>query len=136
MSQVKKIYTDHYKELAHIPTPEQKKQILLKWRTEIDQKAHDYADLVLAHPRRQDIEQLEVQGLFQVFLIGYMAKQGWLSKAEAEKSTFQLSRLFRDKLRDLGIQLDKLNLNFAVILDDTYQAIMNIGFNEPKLEEK
>jgi len=58
---------DHSEDLSGLPTAEQKQMILHRWRSVIDDKAHDYADHVLSHPHRPEIEKLEVESIVRVF---------------------------------------------------------------------
>lgn len=120
----------HRHELANLPTPQQRAEILMTWRGIIDQKAHDYADLVSSHPRRDQIAQLEAEIIIQAYLCGFMAHQGWIEEVEAQQAAFMLGRALRDQLRGLGVSFDTLNVTFGLAMTEALEAIVKLGIEK------
>lgn len=111
----------HAAELAS--TPAQRAQIHAVLREAIDSDAHDYADLVLAHPQRERIVKLQVEIAMEAYSCGLMARRGWIEPLVAQQGAMYLGRKLRDELRALGVDLGKVNANFGTVID---RALLNI----------
>jgi len=114
----------HRAELQQALTPEARQKAFSLWRRSIDAQAHDYADLILRHPQRDRIVQLEVDSFMRAYLNGYMAAQGWIDEQLALQSAFMLGRRLRDELRRLGLRIDSLSANLGTAIDQTLVAIV------------
>ena len=114
----------HQSELQLVLTPEARQKAFSLWRRSIDAQAHDYADLILRHPQRDRIVQLEVDSFMRAYLNGYMAAQGWIDEQLALQSAFMLGRRLRDELRRLGLRIDSLSANLGTAIDQTLVAIV------------
>jgi hypothetical protein len=118
----------HAHELDAALTPDVRAKILGTWRTGIDREAHDYADLVLSHPRREAIMRLEVETIMQSYLCGYMASRGWLDKVVAQQAPYVLGSSLRNELRRLGVSLQSVSATFGVVMNETLQKIVHLAF--------
>ena len=127
MNTIGQAFRAHAQELAGVPAPEERSRILMTWRQAIDREAHDYADLVLAHPQREEIARLEVETIMQAYLVGYMGARGWIAPIEAQEAPFVAGRFFRDQLRSVNVPIDTLKATLATVIDDTLAEIVQIG---------
>jgi len=120
-------WTAHREELVDQPSSQRRAGILALWRESIDRNAHDYADLVLGHPQREQIMELEVGAIMQAYLCGVMARRGWVEKIEAQQAHFALGRALRDRLRGLGVPLETLKLTIGTVIDEALESIVQLG---------
>lgn len=120
-------WSKHANDLAGLPTPAQRGEALKIWRTTIDMEAHDYADLVLAQPLREQILQAEAEALIHAYLSGYMAHRGWVPEIEARQAAFRLGRAFRDRLRTMGVPIDTLKATLGTVIDGALAKIVALG---------
>jgi hypothetical protein len=127
---ISRSWAAHRDELGDLPSPRRRAKILTTWREIIDREAHDYADLVLVHPKRERIVELEAEAVTQAYLCGVMAQRGWIERIEAEQAAFMLGRSLRDRLRGLGFPLDSVNLTIGVVIDEALGAIVELGVEE------
>lgn len=117
----------HAEELADVPGGDRRGEIVTTWRGTIDQQAHAYADLVLSHPRRDELVALEVEAIMQAYRIGYAGGQGWISEDAARQSAFVLGRTLRGQIRRLGIKLEDVEITIGVVIDDALLGITKRG---------
>jgi hypothetical protein len=127
----------HQAELQQALTPEARQKAFSLWRRSIDAQAHDYVDLILRHPERDRVVQLEVDTFMRAYLNGYMAGQGWIDFNTALQSAFLLGRAFRDQIRALGIPLDvSVSATFGTVVNETLASIVKLGLDCGKLEKQ
>ena len=117
----------HRDELASVPNPQRKQEILRIWREAIDSQAHDYADLVLVHPNRDQIMQLEVEAIMQAYLSGVMVQRGWVVSTYAEQLDFALGRLLRQKLAQLGVSWETVRGDYVKVINQALGSIVQLG---------
>lgn len=127
MNTIGQAFRAHAQELAGLPASEERARILMIWRQAIDEEAHDYADLVLAHSQREEIIRLEVETIMQAYLVGYMGARGWIDPIEAQQASYTAGRFFRDQLRSLGVPVETLKGSFATVIDDALAEIVQLG---------
>lgn len=106
---IQEAYAVHRDELANALPPERRMRIMMTWRQMINQEAHDYADMLLSHPRRDETKPAEIETYMHAYMAGYMAGRGWIREAEAHRAAFTLGRALRDHLRGLGVPLEDLH---------------------------
>jgi hypothetical protein len=130
---IQEAWSAHYAELANLPTPQRRAEILMMWRGMIDQEAHDYADLVSSYPKgakRDQILQLEVEAIMKAYLYGFMAHRGWIEKIEAQQAAFMLGRALRDQIRGLGVSIDTLKATLGMVMTEALRAIVDLGIEK------
>src|ERR1051326_1253580 len=133
MESVGRAFQEHERELNEALVPARRAEVLAMWRQRIDAEGHDYADLVVAYPDRQRIVQIEGESIMQAYLLGYMAKRGWIDEGIALQSAFRLGRHLRDQLRSLGVRIDTLRATLGTVVDDVLLQIVKLGLrpNDP-----
>jgi hypothetical protein len=127
---ISRSWAAHRDELVDLPSPRRRAEILATWREIIDREAHDYADLVLVHPKREQIMELEADAITQAYLCGIMAQRGWVERIEAEQAAFMLGRALRDRLRGLEFPLDSVNPALGVVINEALGSIVELGVEE------
>jgi len=121
----------HQDELQALPAPQRRGDILHTWRRVIDQQAHDYADLVLATPSRQEqILQTEVEAMMMAYFQGYMAGRGWAEPDQARVAAFTVGRTLRDRLRALDLPIDQLRTTLGTVIDRALREITELGLTD------
>ncbi len=129
MNTIGQAFRSHAQELAGVPGSEERARIVMTWRQTIDREAHDYADLVLAHPKREEIIGLEVETIMQTYLVGYIGGRGWIDPIEAQEAPFMAGRFLRDQLRSLGVPIDTLKGTLGTVIDDALGEIVQLGLH-------
>ncbi len=117
----------HSGELQAALTPQRRMEAYSIWRETINTQAHDYTDLMLAHPDREAVIKLEADAIMQAYLNGFMAAQGWITENIAMQSAFLLGRGLRDQVRGLGISLNSVNANLDVVMNEALSKIVKLG---------
>ena len=121
------ILASHSVGLEGVLSGERKAVVLTTWRSVVEERAHDYADLVLGREDREEIQELEVEAMAQAYLLGWAASRGWIRELDARQGAFELGRAFRDRLRDRGVRLEELTLSVGMVLDDAFGAVVERG---------
>ena len=129
MSSIAQAFQAHARELAGVPQAEERAKILAVWRQAIDGEAHDYADVVLANPRREEIMRLEVETIMQAYLVGYMAARKWIEPMMAQQAPFMAGRFFRDQLRSLDVPVDTLKATLGTVINRALAEIVQLGLH-------
>jgi hypothetical protein len=127
LATIEEAWSAHGQDLAGMPSPRQRAEILTTWRRAIDQDAHDYADLVAANPQRGQILEWEADTIVNAYLCGVMARRGWISEVDARQAAHALGRALRDRLRDTSVQLDSLNPVLGTVMTDALESIVELG---------
>ncbi len=117
-------WTAHAADLAKLPSPPSRFRALSHWRSAIDLEAHDYADLVLQHPHKEQIVQVEVNAIMRACLCGYLAYRGWITPVAARQGAYMLGRNLRDELRTLGVQIDSLKTTLGTVMNRALDEIV------------
>lgn len=117
----------HSSELENVPPGHRRAAVLLTWRDAIDEHAHDYADLVVAHSRREKILEVEVAAMMGAYLAGYAAGIGWVDVVLAEQEAYRIGRALRNELRSIGIRLEELTLTIGTVMDGALRDIVKLG---------
>ena len=121
----------HRVELDKHLTAEIKQKIFLTWSQSKNREAHEYADLVASNPTKsKQIAQLEVDTFMQVYLAGYMAKQGWIEEIEALQMPFMLGRSLRDQIRSLGVSFTNVSANLGTDMNKALEAVLKLGMDK------
>jgi hypothetical protein len=127
---VRRAWEAHQQELQDIPGGERRGQMLMIWRQAIDEEAHDLADLILGHPRRDDIMRLEVSTMMDAYLMGHMARRGWIGEIDARLASHRVGRAFRDQLRQWGVPIDTCRATLGMVVNDALERIAELGIRE------
>ncbi len=121
---ISEAFAAHQAEMAGMPPPAERERILLAWRRALDVREKAYADLVAAHPRRDDLLRLEAECILQAWLCGHMARRGWVTDAEARQAVFMLGRMLRNRVRAAGVPIEAAGGNVATTIDATLLEIV------------
>jgi len=120
----------HATELERVPRREQLAEVQVLWSQMLHEEIHELADLIAAHPRRDDAAREEGRVLTIAFLAGYAARRGWLEEIQARAVAYRLGRALRDRLREIGIAIDdapRLVGIVGVVIDRTLMKIVEVG---------
>lgn len=124
---IREAFQAHLAELDAALTPDRRRQALLAWRQAVDSGAQDYADLVAAHPRRDEILRAEGEVIMNAWLCGYMAQRGWIRDVDAKQAAFTLGRMLRDRLRAMGVSVDSCKATLGATIEGSLGAIVALG---------
>jgi len=127
-------WREHAQELQDALTPEKRRDVLAMWWESIHQKAHDYADMVAAHPKNELITEAEAKAMMTAYLCGYMASRGWVTEDDAIQEAFTIGRAFRDHLRSLGVTFDNVSPAVGVIINEVIENIVRMAAGTAKTE--
>ena len=117
-------FAEHRSELAGLPPPAERERVLLLWRRALDGREKPYADLVAAHPRRDEILRLEAEVILQAWLCGYMARRGWVPEPEARQAAFRLGMMLRDRVRAAGVPVESAGERLSSTVDTTLLEVV------------
>lgn len=109
-------------------TAEQRMRACSILRDRLQAEAHDYVDLVMAHPRRDQVSELQVTVALEAYLCGVMARHGWISEMDAQQMAFVLGRKFRQQLAALGVDVTKVKLTIGSVIDNSLREMAALGF--------
>jgi|CXWL01.1.fsa_nt_gi hypothetical protein len=112
-------------------TPAERMRVYSIFREALNTEAHDYVDLVLAHPQREAVLELQVGVAMEAYFAGVMARRGWISEMDAHQGAYGLGRMFRQRLGGLGIQLTQVKLTIGSVIDNSLREIVKAGLAAP-----
>ena len=83
-----------------------------------------------AKPRVLLALRLEVEVIVNAFLIGMMAREGWIEPIDAQQGPFILGRWFRDQVRGMGVSIDPLKATLGTVIDGALQSVVALGLDK------
>ena len=93
MARIGAVRAVHVAELE--TTPAQRMSVYSIFNERLDREAHDYVDVVMAHPQREQVLELQVGVAMEAYFCGLMAKRGGGAKGAAAYSGCRVMRVSR-----------------------------------------
>jgi hypothetical protein len=113
----------HQAEVEGQPEPAERARILMTWRAQIDEHAHDYADLV-AGAHDDEMVRAEVEAIMTAWMAGHLARLGYFNPFQALQCAHQLGRALRDRARERGLPIDQCQASLGVRMDQALRSIV------------